>query len=56
MFYFFRYEVDNFEEKVLQLYKELEPLYKELHAYIRRKLYEKYGEVRLSFLFFKNYL
>ena len=41
----FRYEVENFEEKVLQIYKELEPLYKELHAYIRRKLSEKYGEV-----------
>ena len=42
---FLRYEVDDFEEKVLEMYKELEPLYQQLHAYVRRKLYQKYGEV-----------
>ena len=41
----FRYEVDDFEEKVLEMYKELEPLYKQLHAYIRRMLHTKYGSV-----------
>ena len=41
----FRYEVDDFEEKVLEMYKELEPLYKQLHAYIRRRLHTKYGSV-----------
>merc|ERR1719464_2104926 len=32
-----QYEVDDFEGKVLEMYKELEPLYKQLHAYIRRR-------------------
>lgn len=40
-----RYEVDGFEQMMLDLYAEVEPLYKELHAYVRRKLYEVYGEV-----------
>ena len=40
-----RYEVDDFEGKVLEMYKELEPLYKQLHAYIRRRLHSKYGSV-----------
>ena len=38
-----RYETEDFESDVLDLYSQLEPLYKELHAYIRRKLYEVYG-------------
>ena len=33
-----RYETEDFD-----LYSQLEPLYKELHAYIQRKLYEVYG-------------
>ena len=40
-----RYGVDNFEEKVLEMYKEIVPLYKQLYAYIRRQLNEKYGQV-----------
>ena len=40
-----RYGVDNFEEKVLEMYKEIAPLYKQLYAYMRRKLNEKYGQV-----------
>merc|ERR1711936_215646 len=38
-----RYETLDFESDVLDLYSQLEPLYKELHAYIRRKLYDVYG-------------
>jgi len=38
-----RYETDDFESDVTELYSQLEPLYKELHAYIRRKLYDVYG-------------
>ena len=38
-----KYETEDFEGDVLRLYSELEPLYKELHAYIRRKLYDVYG-------------
>lgn len=38
-----RYETDDFEQDVMDLYAQLEPLYKELHAYMRRKLYDVYG-------------
>ncbi|XP_022079667.1 angiotensin-converting enzyme-like protein Ace3 [Acanthaster planci] len=37
------YEVDNLEEQVDNIYKQLRPLYANLHAYIRRKLYDVYG-------------
>ena len=33
----------------MDLYNEMEPLYKELHAYVRRKLFVIYGEVSLLF-------
>jgi len=39
-----RYETDTFGDDVIQLYKDMEPLYLDLHAYIRRKLYDQYGE------------
>jgi hypothetical protein len=39
-----RYETPDLEGDVLALYTQLEPLYKELHAYIRRKLFQVYGE------------
>ena len=45
-----RYEVDDFEGKVLEMYKELEPLYKQLHAYVRRRLHSKYGSVSKLFV------
>ena len=45
-----RYEVDDFEGKVLEMYKELEPLYKQLHAYVRRRLHSKYGSVSKFFV------
>ena len=41
----YRYDVEHFEEKILEMYKDLEPLYQQLHAYVRRKLYQKYGGV-----------
>jgi len=39
-----KYEMEGWEEEVVRIYKEMEPLYKELHAYIRRKLWQVYGE------------
>lgn len=39
------YESDTFEDDVLALYEQVEPLYRQLHAYVRRRLYEVYGEV-----------
>uniref|UniRef100_A0A3Q2EBE3 Angiotensin-converting enzyme n=1 Tax=Cyprinodon variegatus TaxID=28743 RepID=A0A3Q2EBE3_CYPVA len=38
------YETPTFEEDLEALWKELEPLYLNLHAYVRRALYKKYGE------------
>ena len=39
-----KYETEGFRDQVLELYHELEPLYRELHAYVRRKLWQQYGE------------
>jgi len=39
-----QYETDSFQEDIAELYSQMEPMYKELHAYIRRKLYDVYGE------------
>lgn len=38
-----KYETKELESIVQQLYKQVEPLYRQLHAYVRRKLYETYG-------------
>jgi hypothetical protein len=48
-----KYEDDEFESDVLSLYDEMRPLYLNLHAYIRRKLYETYGPdaVKLNGMF-----
>ncbi|KAI1887172.1 hypothetical protein AGOR_G00203390 [Albula goreensis] len=37
------YESDTFEEDLEKIYKQLEPLYQNLHAFVRRKLYNHYG-------------
>uniref|UniRef100_A0A4X1T526 Angiotensin-converting enzyme n=1 Tax=Sus scrofa TaxID=9823 RepID=A0A4X1T526_PIG len=37
------YESDTLEQDVEQLYEELQPLYLNLHAYVRRGLYRFYG-------------
>ncbi|XP_076008023.1 angiotensin-converting enzyme [Genypterus blacodes] len=37
------YETPTFEEDLETLWKELEPLYHNVHAYVRRALYKKYG-------------
>ncbi|XP_042221531.1 angiotensin-converting enzyme-like isoform X2 [Homarus americanus] len=39
------YETDNFREQLKELWDKLRPLYEQLHAYVRTKLREKYGEV-----------
>ena len=38
------YETPTFEQDVRTLFEELEPLYVELHAYVRKRLKEKYGK------------
>lgn len=37
------YESDTFEQDIENLYKTIEPLYQNLHAFVRRKLYDQYG-------------
>lgn len=38
------YETPSFEENLEHLYHQLEPLYLNLHAYVRRALYRRYGD------------
>ena len=40
------YDVDNLPELVKILWKDLEPLYQELHAYVRFQLAKKYPQVK----------
>lgn len=40
------YEVDNLPELVENLWRDLEPFYKELHAYVRYKLAKQYPQVK----------
>ncbi|CAL8110835.1 unnamed protein product [Orchesella dallaii] len=37
------YETPSLETDIRNLYEEMKPLYMELHAYVRRKLYDTYG-------------
>ncbi|KAG7169290.1 Angiotensin-converting enzyme-like 5 [Homarus americanus] len=39
------YETDNFREQLKELWDKLRPLYEQLHAYVRTKLREKYGNM-----------
>lgn len=41
------YEDPNFKEKLENLWNSLEPIYKNLHAYVRRKLVSHYGKRRV---------
>ncbi|XP_051925575.1 angiotensin-converting enzyme [Hippocampus zosterae] len=42
------YETPTFEEDLERLWKELEPLYLNVHSYVRRGLYNKYGPKRVN--------
>lgn len=42
------YETSTFEEDLEKLYLQLQPLYLNLHAYVRRALYKKYGPERIN--------
>ncbi|NXI48401.1 ACE enzyme, partial [Galbula dea] len=42
------YETPTFEEDLESLYLQLQPLYLNLHAYVRRALYKKYGAERIN--------
>ncbi|GJQ76283.1 hypothetical protein Trydic_g14330, partial [Trypoxylus dichotomus] len=38
-----RYETENFTQNLDELWSQVEPLYDELHTYVRNKLQERYG-------------
>jgi len=38
------YESPDFREQVARLWDQVQPLYLQIHAYVRRKLRETYGE------------
>ncbi|KAM8988729.1 angiotensin-converting enzyme [Ara ararauna] len=42
------YETSTFEEDLERLYLQLQPLYLNLHAYVRRALYRKYGKEHIN--------
>lgn len=42
------YETPTFEQDLEALWKELQPLYLNLHAYVRRALFKKYGKERIN--------
>ena len=37
------YEMENFEEELERMWQQVKPLYQNLHAYVRRRLAEKYA-------------
>lgn len=39
-----QYEEQSFQESLQEVYNQLQPLYKQLFTYVRRKLVQKYGE------------
>lgn len=39
-----KYEEEDFEEVVMELWEEVKPMYLQLHAYVRRKLRDHYGD------------
>lgn len=39
------FDVDDLRGEVLQLWEQVEPLYRQLHLYVGRKLREKYGDL-----------
>ena len=43
-----KYETTQLESIVKNLYQQVEPLYKQLHAYIRRQLYRTYGAQHIN--------
>uniref|UniRef100_UPI00358F66E6 angiotensin-converting enzyme 2 n=1 Tax=Myxine glutinosa TaxID=7769 RepID=UPI00358F66E6 len=44
----YRYTRDQLKKDAEDLYRQVEPLYRQLHAYVRRKLYNIYGDQYMS--------
>jgi len=43
-----RFETDTFADDVDEMFEEFKPLYAQLHAYMRRKLFDVYGEEHID--------
>lgn len=43
-----KYEINDLEAVVRSLFQEIEPFYRQLHAYIRRRLHSVYGPEKIS--------
>jgi peptidyl-dipeptidase A len=41
----YEFETESFVDDMMALWKQVEPLYLELHTYVKRKLRAVYGEV-----------
>lgn len=41
------YEIPDLEDELLEVWNAIEPFYKEIHAYVRRRLIERYGSHRI---------
>ncbi|XP_056647591.1 angiotensin-converting enzyme-like isoform X1 [Diorhabda sublineata] len=44
-YWLFNYEDPDFKDQIARLWDQLKPLYLQIHAYVRYKLKEKYGDV-----------
>lgn len=42
------YEVPDFEQQLAKLWADVKPLYQQLHAYVRKRLRDKYGDQVVS--------
>lgn len=47
-YWLYQYETDGFERDLAALWRGVVPLYRQLHAYVRRRLRERYGEAVVS--------
>lgn len=44
----FPYESPDFQQEIDEVWNSVRPLYEELHAYIRKKLRDRYGPERIG--------
>lgn len=47
-FWLKEYEQDDFEDEMGKIWNQLKPLYLQIHAYVRKRLWDKYGDSVIS--------
>lgn len=47
-YWLYIYETEDFKAQIAELWREIRPLYLQIHAYVRRRLRKKYGEKIVS--------